>query len=664
LWNINDSHSFSFTTFTDERERINTQYDYDLDAGKKTGSSTGASTEFRGGTNNIFRYEGQITDNFRISALYGENEYNLTDTSTVGEQCPLVVDVSTGALPTSATSSRPGCEASTRLNLGGDKRESVRLDLEWYIGDHAIRLGFDDETNTSIAFSTYPGTSFRSNEAGLGVYYRYLSPLPGTDLSNGFEVPDANGDGSAVNIVRYRVSDVSGEFETNSSAWYIEDTWDVTDKLTISAGIRNETFENLNGNGDGFIKIDDQWGPRLAASFSPDGSGDSRFFGTWGRYHIPIANNTNVRLSGAELGFQRWFLFDGGFDPLSAAPTTIDGDGVPTTTELGPTLVTANGVTPDGAQLADKNLEPMYHDELILGYERSIGDNWVGGIRYVNRDLKSHIDDILIDDAVDALGYEHTGDAGGYVLSNPGNDVTIPYDRFDTGILEETVFPADLLGYDQAERKYEAFEFTLERVFSDRWGLNASYTYAKNKGNTEGYVKSDNGQTDAGITQDFDQPQLMDGAYGFLPNDRRHTLKAFGSFAVNDRLLLGVNMLLQSGRPVNAFGIDHPDGLPIYGDTYYITDPISGALNQVPRGTAGRTDWVTNFDLSAIYSFNWGDRADVELRAEVFNLMNAQSVTEVYEYAERDIGVPDERYGAPQQYQTPRYVRLGATIRF
>ena len=123
-------------------------------------------------------------------------------------------------------------------------------------------------------------------------------------------------------------------------------------------------------------------------------------------------------------------------------------------------------------------------------------------------------------------------------------------------------------------------------------------------------------------------------------------------------------MLLQSGRPVNAFGIDHPDGLPIYGDTYYITDPISGVLNQVPRGTAGRTDWVTNFDLSAIYSFNWGDRADVELRAEVFNLMNAQSVTEVYEYAERDIGVPDERYGAPQQYQTPRYVRLGATIRF
>jgi outer membrane receptor protein involved in Fe transport len=661
LWNITDSHSLSYTTFTDERERVNTQSDYDVDARSK-GPETGIATEFRGGTNHIVRYDGQFGDNFRLSAMWGENNYDLTSTSTTDQLCPYVVDTSSGALPGN-TSLFPGCEASARIDLGGDTREAYRLDLEWYVGDHTIRIGYDDETNTSESASTYSGTNFRT-DGGLGVYYRYYTYSVDETLPNGAIVPDVNGDGSDVQSVRYRLSEVGGEFETNSSAWYIEDTWDINDQFTVSAGVRNETFENLNGNGDQFIEVDDQWGPRLAASFSPGGSADSRIFGTWGRYHIPIANNTNVRLSGAELGIQRYFVFDGDFDPVTAAPNSIDAEGVPTTQEYGTVLVTANGVTPDGEQLADKNLEPMYHDELILGFERSLGENWIGGIRYIRRDLKSHIDDILIDDAVDALGYEHTGDAGGYVLSNPGSDVTIPYDRFDTGTLEETVFPADLLGYDKAERTYDALEISLERPFADRWGMTASYTWAKNEGNTEGYVKSDNGQDDAGITQDFDQPQLMDGAFGYLPNDRRHTIKAFGSFQVNDRLLIGANTFIQSGRPINSFGIDHPDGLPIYGDTYYVTNPNTGELNFIPRGTAGRTDWVVRFDLSAIYSFNWGDRADVELRAEVFNLLDGDSVTEVYEFAELSIGETDPRLHAATAYQTPRYFRLGATFRF
>ncbi len=36
-------------------------------------------------------------------------------------------------------------------------------------------------------------------------------------------------------------------------------------------------------------------------------------------------------------------------------------------------------------------------------------------------------------------------------------------------------------------------------------------------------------QTDAGITQDFDFGSMTDGAYGYLPNDRRHQFKLYGS---------------------------------------------------------------------------------------------------------------------------------------
>ncbi len=59
------------------------------------------------------------------------------------------------------------------------------------------------------------------------------------------------------------------------------------------------------------------------------------------------------------------------------------------------------------------------------------------------------------------------------------------------------------------------------------------YTFSRNYGNTEGQLNSDldtgtGGQEDVSVTQDWDLPQLMQGANGLLPNHRGHVLKAFG----------------------------------------------------------------------------------------------------------------------------------------
>ncbi len=55
-----------------------------------------------------------------------------------------------------------------------------------------------------------------------------------------------------------------------------------------------------------------------------------------------------------------------------------------------------------------------------------------------------------------------------------------------------------------------------------------------------------------------------------------------------------------------------------------------------------------------------GDSAIMELRADVFNILNAQSSQEVYEFAETN---PDQ-FNFTTSYQRPRYVRLGLAIRF
>ena len=84
--------------------------------------------------------------------------------------------------------------------------------------------------------------------------------------------------------------------------------------------------------------------------------------------------------------------------------------------------------------------------------------------------------------------------------------------------------------------------------------MQASYTWSKSYGNTEGGVKSDIGQDDTGTTQDFDYPELTIGSLGYLPNDRRHAFKMFGNYQFTDEWPLGANMLIQSGRPKNCFG--------------------------------------------------------------------------------------------------------------
>lgn len=670
-WNITDNHTLSYTTFTDEREIFTEQFSYDFTTTTK-GSDIGFAIDQRGGENNIIRYDGNWGDNLSVSAMYGKNEYDLTSFSSNDAQCPLIIDLSDASTDVFGAGS---CWVDSVVDTGGDEREAVRLDVEYYVGNHTIRAGFDREDNFSIGAAVYPGFDYNPVEVG-GIYYRYETRDVGAQLPNGAILPDLNGDGSRVTTIRTRYFENGGSFDTVQQAWYIEDKWDVNDAFTVSLGIRNETFENLNPNGDAFIDIDDQWAPRIALEWSPGGRGDQVVTLNWGRYHLPIAANTNVRLSGAELDARRYFYDDPGLSCTTrdgtGSPGCLDSNGIPTSQEIGTIQFASDGSVPDTSAVLDQNLDPMFQDEWILQYERELNDSWTAGIRYIYRDLSSTIDDILVDfglEAMEARG-EFEGPIGAsndchYVLTNPGQDLTTNcewwIDPSDTSLgteLRETTISAEDLGFPEAERTYEAVEITVDGQVGD-FTVNGSYTWSKNEGNTEGYVKSDIGQDDAGITQDFDIPQLMDGAFGALPNDRRHKVKLWASYQASDRLTLGTNILMQSGRPINAFGEGHPDGTPDYGDTFYLSDG-AGGFTFIPRGTAGRTPWITRIDLAAIYAFNWGDRADVELRAEVFNVLNADSAREVYEFAE----INPDQFRLPTSYQRPRYIRIGAALRF
>jgi hypothetical protein len=628
-WHISDDHLLELTTFSDKRTNNTARWSYDYKTGQKDGKTFGSSK--RGGENISVKYTGYITDDFVISALWGKNEADLTDKSSFDDN-PVVYDNRQGTwIPL-------GNWANFNVSTAKDEREALRLDGEYTLDDHVIRFGWDSETNSSFDETNLSG----------GVYWALFSYDAGDRISSiDYTFTEDTF------VARKRTYATGGEFETLSNAFYIEDTWTVTDDITATIGLRSESFNNKNAAGESFIKIDNQIAPRLGISWDVNGDGESKVFANYGRYHLPVAANTNIRMAGAETYIHDYYVFGG----------TLGANDVPTTGDLLGTQVNGDGSVPDVRELLDTTIDPMYQDELIIGYQTMINDDWSWGVKYTQRDLKSIIDDITIDKAIRANGwYGPTHNI--YVLTNPNTDIESYYDIDGDGVVDPVSISAEDLGYPDPKRMYHAVEFSLEKAWDDVWSLNMNYTWSHSYGNAEGYVKSDNGQDDAGLTTDWDFPYLMDGAYGNLPNDRRHTFKAFGSYAITENLQLGANVLIQSGRPMNGFGhglpVGYGDGFDeyAYGQTYYIGQQNE---NFVPRGSFGRTPWVFNLDLSLKYNTQIQD-ADVTFQVDVFNVLNAQSVIRVDE--EQNDGTVNDEFLMPVSFQTPRYAMFSASVRF
>ena len=126
------------------------------------------------------------------------------------------------------------------------------------------------------------------------------------------------------------------------------------------------------------------------------------------------------------------------------------------------------------------------------------------------------------------------------------------------------------------------------------------------------------------------------------------------------KIFCAARTYLKSGRPINSFiNVDDSVIGYAYGNDYF----------GVPRGTAGTTPWVSNFDLM----FKWSpknlpgflsDRLTVGV--DIFNVLNSGKATEVYEYYEIEQG-PGElnpRYGIGTSFQTPRHVRFSLALEF
>lgn len=670
---IADGHRLEGMFFRN-KQTTTTFYDAFNPTTKAIGTTLGTVEQSSGGNNFVGTYTGQFTNWLTLSASYGENHDEQAFT-------PVPVQALVQSALTGTTTTASGF--TNTISTDEDTRKFYRADADVYVnflGSHHFRGGYEQEKLTSTTDTRYTGG------------YRYLL--------------------APTYIYRYYYANV-GTWKSRNESYYLQDSWSLMDdRLNLQLGIRNDRFSNDALDGNTFNKSGNQWGPRLGASFDVFGDKRTTIRGGWSRYFLPVATNTNIRLGGAELYYRQRFAYPAGVNPAiynaNGLPGGLTFDSLGNIQNLGPRTGGAVGPCPDvapdaGAQcssitsdgvqgptdtLVSSTLKPSYTDEWYLGAQQRLGD-WQFSLTYINRRLGRTLDDVAVDAAV--LKYCQANGIQGcdstwtgfhqYVLANPGSDIQVRLDgdcAADARQCEVATLKSADLGYPKAIRNYDSVQFAFDKPYKDGWQLGGSYVYTKLRGNYEGAVKSDNGQDDAGLTQDFDQPGLLDGAYGTLANQRAHSFKLYGSAEVADGFRVGFNALFESPRDFSCIGY-YPDAnnfaAAYQNSSYYCRQPqFSGRpsfenTNTTPtstsylvqRSTAFKSEWRKQIDVNAQVDLK--ELPGSYFSIDVFNVFNFKSKLDYNEFGDNADGSINAQYAQVLGYQTPRYVRFTFGIR-
>ena len=654
---ITDDHHLEFTYFDTERET--TLNSYSFDGVDMIGTDVVGTTVYEnGGPSYVAKYTGNITDNFTISAAYGVSE-DRQSTVASDPDTSLVTDQRSG------TAIRVGPQTTASNDFNETRREFYRIDGDVFfdfMGSHHVRIGYENERlSLEHVMSRTGGADWTAYTVSASTEAIYGLP-------------------AGSEIIRSTVGRFGGSVEGENEAFYIQDSWDVTDRLNIQMGVRNDHFLLENLVGDVPVDLDNNWAARLGFNYDVFGDSRTRLYGSYGRYFIPPALNMSYR--GADLYVREYFELlsldttTGAFVLGDVRTTSNSGiaalgasacpDGAMSPAGTVACLVYGNGSQEPAFSKTSQDLRATYEDEFSIGVDHDLNDDWTIGARATWRILGDVSEDVAIDDALitycDENGIAGCGDIWfgdyQYVIMNPGEAIDV-YTRDPLpGQSEPTIIhlTEEQLNLPVAERDYAALELSFERAFDGVWGLRGSYVWSTSYGNYEGTVLSDNGQDDAGTTLLYDHPGLTDNAYGYLPNHRRHQLKLWGSYQLLDDLLIGGNLSVTSPRLYGCRGV-HP------------TDPSAaayGASSWYCQGEASRrssefeSDWETRLDMSARYAVPMGEgRGDLILRADVFNILGLEAGTDYDENGDTGSGSPNPNYGAVRRYQAPRSVRIG-----
>lgn len=442
--------------------------------------------------------------------------------------------------------------------------------------------------------------------------------------------------------------------------FFAQDTWQVSDRFTFRPGLRYEQQKIVGTLKD--FTWDNNWAPRIGATYDVTGNGKSKIYGNWGRFYAKVPNDLAARALSADSGISRADFFDANLTRPVPEGTLAGGQ------------TRHFIIAGQNASDFDEKAKSTYMDEALAGVEYEALPGMNVGVRYIHRTMPRILEDV------------GTAQMVAYDLNLPGLE-SVEY--FVTNVdrnTPTTVFPGlPAARFEDPIHHYDAVEFTADKRLSNNWSLQSSYRWSRLWGNFEGFYRNDNGQSDPAISSLFDFP-TDDISYtsigvpqfgykgdirflgklgaGPLPNDRPHQIKVYGTYNVPAGLNVGAGINLGSGKPLTQL-----EANPNYASAGEIPNTPRGKGFQTIDGFRKRTPFEASINAHVDYGFGVGMRRLV-LLADVFNVGNLRRVVGYNNFDETTFGVHNPDFGAIGDpvtligYQTPMQVRFGARFEF
>ncbi|HKJ82379.1 MAG TPA: TonB-dependent receptor, partial [Ignavibacteriaceae bacterium] len=404
-------------------------------------------------------------------------------------------------------------------------------------------------------------------------------------------------------------SRIKGTVKQHNIAAFLQDSWQISNRLCFNAGIRWDPQWLIASDGSVAQTITDQWQPRLGLIYQPGEMGTQKIAASFGRFYEPLQLSLSVAYHIKGAYYNQTFYPN---DPR------VDNSGAYFMPNLNPFVTNI------------PNLKGQYYDEFSLGYERLLSPEFKAGVRGIYRYLGQGIED-----GVPSLENQNKYQSL-QVYGNPGS-----------GML--SMLP-------KMKREYTSLEFTLERFAPTGFNFLFTYVLSRNWGNYDGLAETSDiaggSYVWGNATNQFAIPERMINADGLLPNDRTHVIKFSGSYAFDFGLTTGIIFQFMSGTPLNEFGID-----PVY--------QVASTFLQ-PRGTAGRTSSIWDLNFRFMYNIsnliNIGSSAKLILDVLHFASQRIVLDNDQYHYYDYEQTFVNPHYMVPVQFQPPMSVRLGMEV--
>jgi hypothetical protein len=412
-------------------------------------------------------------------------------------------------------------------------------------------------------------------------------------------------------------SDAFTQIPAHLLSAFVQDDWEVNDRLLLSFGLRyTSNIDHLN---NGF-EVDAANRAKLRAAgvpenyiasgnrknyhnlaprfrFSYDLTGDSRTVINGGyavSYDRPPLNDVNAEARGFN-----WLQATVPFEALGGFPFTTDAALLRQyASSLG-----IDAVAPNVTLISD-DVRNNRFDDFSLGINQRINNDISGSVNFVQKNMRYGFAAWNFNPLVQGGGRRATAEFG-------------------------DIFLAD----DAWSSQYRAMLMTVRRAFRDGWMFQANYSLAR-------------------VTTDIQRP-LDPGLFENVDaqTDERHRFLFSWIYTLPLDIKLSGIMTVATPTPVNAITgtDDNFDGNPD-------NDFLGGIpFNYRPEGWE---NWYRNFDIAISKGFEVNNSHRIEVRADIFNALNFDN------WSAFQNNFLAQNFGEPIAAFSPRRLQLGVRYSF